>query len=52
MFKEITDRLDNTNELLGKIEQHLRDLTLPPDMVHWAKVKKKNFPKVKKKKLN
>ena len=48
MFKEVTDRLDKTNELLAKIEQHLKSLTLPPDMVHWASVKTKNFPKVKK----
>jgi hypothetical protein len=46
MFKEIEDRLDITNELLRKIEQHLRDLTLPPDVVDWSKkldVKKKGF---------
>ena len=26
MFKEIEDRLDITNDLLRKIEKHLRDL--------------------------
>jgi len=47
MFKEIEDRLDITNDLLRKIESHLRDLTLPPDIVDWAKklsVAKKDFP--------
>jgi len=46
MFKEIEDRLDVTNELLSKIEKHLRDLTLPPDVVDWSKklgVKQKDF---------
>ena len=36
MFKEIEDRLDITNDLLRKIEKHLRDLTLPPDIIDWA----------------
>ena len=47
MFKEIEDRLDITNDLLRKIEKHLRDLTLPPDIVDWANklaVAKKDFP--------
>lgn len=50
MFREVTDRLDITNKLLAKIEQHLKSLTLPPDMVDWARVKQKEFPKIKKKK--
>ncbi len=50
MFREVTDRLDVTNKLLAKIEKHLKSLTLPPDMVDWARVKRKDFPKVKKKK--
>ncbi len=49
MFKEVTDRLDKTNDLLAKIEQHLRELTLPPDMIYWANIKRKDFPEVKKK---
>ena len=47
MFKEIEDRLDITNDLLRKIEKHLRDLTLPPDIIAWANklaVAKKAFP--------
>jgi hypothetical protein len=47
MFREVTDRLDVTNKLLAKIEKHLKSLTLPPDMVDWAKAKQKDFPKVK-----
>ncbi len=50
LFKEVTDKLDITNDLLTKIEAHLKSLTLPPDMVDWARVKRKDFPKVKKKK--
>ena len=49
MFREVTDRLDVTNKLLAKIESHLKSLTLPPDMVDWARVRKKDFPTVKKK---
>jgi len=48
MFREVTDRLDVTNKLLAKIEKHLKSLTLPPDMVDWARVRKKDFPKIKK----
>lgn len=44
MFTKIEEKLDITNELLAKIENHLRKLTLPPDMVAWAKIKLKDFP--------
>lgn len=49
LFKEVTDKLDLTNELLAKIEQHLKSLTLPPDMIYWANIRRKDFPEVKKK---
>ncbi len=48
MFREVTDRLDLTNRLLAKIEKHLKSLTLPPDMVDWARVRRKDFPAIKK----
>ena len=38
--KKIEKQIDTTNELLAKIEKHLSDLTLPPDLVLWAKLKK------------
>ena len=43
---KIPEQLDRTNELLEKIESHLKDLTMPPDLIDWAnklKVKRKNF---------
>ena len=43
---KIPEQLDRTNELLEKIEAHLKDLTMPPDLIDWAnklKVKRKNF---------
>lgn len=39
-IKDIKKELQTTNELLSKIEKHLSDLTLPPDLVLWAKLKK------------
>ena len=45
MFIEIEKKMDITNELLTKIEKHLKSLTLPPDMVAWAKIKLKEMPK-------
>lgn len=39
-IKEIRNELRTTNELLGKIEEHLRSLTLPPDLVKWSQLLK------------
>ena len=43
---KIPEQLDRTNELLEKIEAHLKDLTMPPDLIDWAnklQVKRKKF---------
>lgn len=37
LLKEILEQIKFTNELLVKVEEHLYDLTLPPDMKKWAK---------------
>jgi len=37
ILKEILEQIKFTNELLIKVEEHLYDLTLPPDMKKWSK---------------
>ena len=39
-IKAILNEMKTTNSLLSKIEKHLSDLTLPPDLVLWARLKK------------
>ena len=38
-LEEIRDKLDTTNDLLKKIEEHLR----VPDLIKWAKTKREEF---------
>ena len=37
IISEIRDQLKETNELLFKMEEHLRALTLPPDLTKYTK---------------
>jgi len=40
-MREILDEIKYTNQLLVKVEAHLYNLTLPPDLKMWSEEKKK-----------
>lgn len=43
LLKKINTNLDDMNIHLGKITVHLKDFTIPPDMMDWAETKKKDI---------
>lgn len=42
VFYDILSTLKRMEELMVKMEKHLNDLTLPPDMKEWSKRLKEN----------
>jgi len=40
LMREILEEIKYTNQLLTKVEAHLYNLTLPPDMKMWSEEKK------------